>query len=66
MSLELIFDIKNTIFRNDFLRMLDFEPMIRLLVWQITVKSSKDIFPIRWELLHHHLHLLLVMLLVLD
>ena len=46
--------------------MLIFERMIRLLVWLIIVKSSKVIFPIRWELLHHHLHLLSVMLLVLD
>ena len=53
-------------FVTDLLQMLDFEHIIRLLVWQIIVKSSKVIFPIRWELLHHHLHLLSVMLLVLD
>ena len=46
--------------------MLIFERMIRLLVWLIIVKSSKVIFPIKWELSHHHLHLLSVMLLVLD
>ena len=46
--------------------MLIFERMIRLLVWLIIVKSSKVIFPIKWELSPHHLHLLSVMLLVLD
>ena len=40
--------------------------MKRLLVWPIIVKNSKVIFLIRWELLHHHLHPLSVMLSVLD